>query len=121
MNQTGFVELDQNAHQLLEQRDRFLLRQRTAFESSRQRFTIQQLHDQERMTLVLRHLVELASIWMRKRGCGASLVKKAIARLGVIEILADQLDGNATAQLQIQGLEHTTHAAFAERALDAIP
>ena len=92
-----------------------------AFEPSRQRFTVQELHDQERVTLVFGDLVELAGIGMRKRGCGSSLVKKAIATLGVIEILADQLDGNATVQLQIQRFEDPTHSAFAERSLDAIP
>jgi hypothetical protein len=48
-------------------------------------------------------------------------MKKTLARLGVIEILTDQFDGDPTLQLQVERFEHATHSTFAERALDPIP
>ena len=88
------MKLDEHAHQLPDQRYRFVLGQRAALEPSRERLAVEQLHDEEGVAFVFGDFIELAGIGMRQRGGRSRLVEKTIATLRIVEILTDQLDRN---------------------------
>ena len=82
---------------------------------------VEQLHDDERLALVLADVVDRADVRMVQRRGGARLALEALERLRVARQLARQeLERDLAAEARVLGAVDDTHAAAAEPVEDAV-
>ena len=96
-------------------------RQRAPSDAIAQRLTLQILHDDEKLSIVLANLMDCADVRMVKSGSGASFPLKTLERLTVRgHILGKKLQRNKAPKLGVFGLVHDAHSAPAEFFDDAV-
>src|SRR5207244_9571667 len=94
-------------------------RQRAALQRVGERFALEELHDQERLPVVVADVEELADVRVAQAGRGAGLADEALAGRGVAGV-ADGLDGHLAPQPLVLGGVDYAHATLAQLADDAV-
>src|SRR5258708_39658186 len=92
--------------------DGFLSGQRPALNAPRERFPVNELHDQNQTILLFGNVVDPARVWVGDLRSGARLLPKAAAGRGRIEF-ADDLQRDDALQALVLRFVHDTHPAFA--------
>src|SRR5262249_18156104 len=86
-----------------------------------QSLALEQLHRDERPALVLVHVEDRADVRVLERGGGPRFAAQPLEGLGVTpELVRQELERDAAAELQVLGLVDDAHAAAAQRREDAI-
>src|SRR5450759_5371440 len=86
-----------------------------------QRHSIEELHGDERATVLLVNVVDGADVGMVQRRGGASFPPQALQRMPVVsQIVGKKLEGDETAETCVLGLVDHTHPAAAEFFEDAV-
>ena len=86
-----------------------------------QRLPVEQLHDDERLPVVLADVVDRADVRMVQRRGGAGLALEALQRLpGRGELGRQELERDLAAQPRVLGLVDDAHAAAADPVEDAV-
>src|SRR5450759_2129671 len=86
-----------------------------------QRHSIEELHGDERATVLLVNVVDGADVGMVQRRGGASFPPQALQRMPVVsQIVGKKLEGDETAETCVLGLVDHTHPAAAELFDDSI-
>ncbi len=85
-----------------------------------QRLSLQQLHDDEELTVLLGELVHLADIRMADLGGDPRLAEQPFLQGRMAVHGAEAFDGDQAVEPVVAGLEHHAHAAFAELTREAV-
>jgi len=94
------------------QREQSFVIERPARNQMFERDAVQELHDDERVAIVLADLVDGADIGMIERGRGARFAAKAFEGLLVSrQLVWQEFKGNEAAQFRILGFIDNAHAA----------
>ena len=90
-------------------------------EAVAQGFAFEQLHGDERLPVVLVDVVDRTDVGVLERGGGAGLALEPLEGLRIADqILGQELQRDAAAELQVLGLVDDAHAAAAELREDAV-
>jgi hypothetical protein len=114
----GRVQGLEGAEDAAGERGRLRRRKGPAAQPVGQGLSLQQLHGDEELAVVLADLVDLADVRVIDGGGGAGLAPEALARRLVG--LRDGLDRDLAAQAEVLGREHDPHPALPEPAEDAV-
>src|SRR5687767_14158879 len=91
-----------------------------AADEIRQRLAGDVLHDDVGLSSEFAEVVNGDDVWMIQRGGGAGLARKALARIGHIEIAREYLDRDHPAKDRIVSHIHGPHAAATEPPLNLV-
>ena len=121
MDDAGLVRgLDSGSH-LRADADRFLGRDRTAFEDLRERLALDEFHHQVAGALVLFESVDTGDVGVRQRREQLGLALEARHALGVLcKVLGQRLDGDGPVELGVASEIDNAHTAAPELALDRV-
>src|ERR1700722_5262264 len=96
-------------------------RQRTLFQSLRQRLSLQVLHHQKIDSILMPNVVEDADARMIQRRYGPSFALKPFFQFGVRgEMLREDFDRYVSAQARVAGAVHFAHSTGTNRGLDFV-
>ena len=92
-----------------------------AAQHRRQRFTLDQFHDDEVRIAFVTEIVDVDDVGMREPGGGLRFIRKALDEIVVgRKLVAQHLDRNATAQQQVGAAVHDRHPAGTQAGIDAV-
>ena len=95
--------------------------QRSGAEAIAQGLAVEQLHRDEGPALMLVHVVDRADVRMLEGGGSAGFALQALESLSVLgELIRQELQGDAAAELEVLGLVDDAHAPASELREDAI-
>src|SRR5262245_42441602 len=96
-------------------------RQRTSFQSARQRFALHVLHDEKRRPLLLAHVVECADVRVSQLRYRAGFTVEALAEVRIFGCgSSEDLDGDTSVKSRIAGFVNLAHATPAEERHDFV-
>ena len=88
---------------------------RPASNAMLQRQSVQKLHGDKRVAMLVVNFVDRADVGMIECGGRLGFALKAAERLGIFrDVVRQKLESNKPAQLQVLGLVHHTHTTAAE-------
>ena len=96
-------------------------RERTAHQPIRQRFALEQRHDNEVDAVLVAHVVERADMRVRERRDRTCFALKALAKPGIVRrLLRKDFERDGPIQPRVARAIHLAHASGAERRDDLI-